>query len=127
MPIINRSRLWIAYLITGAVVCALYMFVSPLKGSGPVINGLGLSGVIAVLVAIRVHRPDSRVAWYCFAAGLALFWMGDVYTYSYPKLTGASVPFPSFGDALYLAVYPVLMTGLLLLVRRRNRDARESG
>ena len=33
------------------------------------------------------------------------------------------MPFPSPGDAMYIAVYPVLMTGLLLLVRRRNRRA----
>ena len=59
----------------------------------------------------------------CFAAGLALFWLGDLYTYSYPKLFGADVPFPSAGDAIYLAVYPVLMAGLIVLVRRRNQRA----
>ena len=54
----------------------------------------------------------------------ALFWLGDLYTYSYPQLLGADVPFPSLGDALYLAVYPALMAGLLLLVRRRNAGTR---
>jgi diguanylate cyclase (GGDEF)-like protein/PAS domain S-box-containing protein len=33
------------------------------------------------------------------------------------------VPFPSVGDAMYLLVYPLLMCGLLLLVRSRNRGA----
>ncbi len=101
----------------------LYVFVPPLKGSGPVINVLGLSGVIAIVAGMRMHRPRARSAWWCFAAGLALFWAGDVYTYSYPKLTGADVPFPSAGDAMYIAVYPALMLGLLILVRRRNRRA----
>ena len=66
-----------------------------------------------------------RRAWPggAFAAGLALFWLGDLYTYSYPKLFGADVPFPSAGDAIYLAVYPVLMAGLIVLVRRRNQRA----
>ena len=95
----------------------------PLKGSGPVINLLGLYGVLGVVAGIRIHRPRARLAWWCFALGLALFWLGDIYTYSYPKLFGADVPFPSLGDAIYLAVYPALMIGLVVLVRRRNQRA----
>jgi diguanylate cyclase (GGDEF)-like protein/PAS domain S-box-containing protein len=124
-PQANRSalsrRLWWIYLLFGAIVCGLYVFVPPLKGSGPVINGLGLYGVLGIVAGIRMHRPGARLAWWCFALGLALFWLGDLYTYSYPKLFGADVPFPSLGDAIYLAVYPALMIGLVILVRRRNR------
>jgi diguanylate cyclase (GGDEF)-like protein/PAS domain S-box-containing protein len=118
-----RTHAWRIYLAVAGAVTFLYVFVPPLKGSGPVINLLGLSGVIAIVAGMRLHRPRARSAWWCFAAGLALFWAGDVYTYSYPKLTGADVPFPSAGDAMYIAVYPVLMLGLLVLVRRRNRRA----
>ena len=32
------------------------------------------------------------------------------------------LPFPSFGDGDYLTVYPALMAGLLMLVRRRNPE-----
>ena len=87
------------------------------------INGLGLYGVIGVVGGIRVHKPKAAVAWWFMAAGLLLFFLGDVYTYSYPKLFHADVPFPSLGDAMYIGVYPVLMVGLLLLVRRRNQRA----
>ncbi len=52
-----------------------------------------------------------------------LFWIGDLYTYGVRELFDVSIPFPSFGDAVYLAVYPVLMAGLLVLARRRNRRA----
>jgi diguanylate cyclase (GGDEF)-like protein/PAS domain S-box-containing protein len=116
-------HLWWAYLGVGSVFCGLYLFVSPLQGSGPVINSLGFYGVLGVVAGIRIHRPQARLAWWCFAAGLLLFWMGDLYTYSYPKLFHADVPFPSIGDAIYLAVYPVLMVGLGVLVRRRNQRA----
>jgi diguanylate cyclase (GGDEF)-like protein/PAS domain S-box-containing protein len=116
-----RKHVWWAYLAVGALGCALYVFIAPLKGSGPVINGLGLSGVIAVLAGIQMNRPKARLPWWCFVLGLFLFWLGDMYTYSYPKLFHVAVPFPSFGDAVYLAVYPALMLGLLVLVRRRNR------
>lgn len=108
-------------------VTVLYVFVPPLQGSGPVINGLGLSGVLAVVAGIRRHRPNARVAWWLLAFGLFLFWLGDIYTYSYPKLFHVAVPFPSIGDAIYLTVYPVQMLGLLLLVRRRNRGADATG
>jgi diguanylate cyclase (GGDEF)-like protein/PAS domain S-box-containing protein len=119
----SRRYVWATFLAFGAFVCLLYLFVPPLKGSGPVINGLGLYGVLGVVAGIRIHRPRARLAWWCFALGLALFWLGDLYTYSYPKLFGADVPFPSLGDAIYLAVYPALMIGLVVLVRRRNQRA----
>ncbi len=67
-----------------------------------------------------MHRPGARAAWWLFAAGQFLFFGGDVYTYGYRKVFGADVPFPSAGDALYLAVYPFLIAGLFVLVKRRN-------
>jgi diguanylate cyclase (GGDEF)-like protein/PAS domain S-box-containing protein len=115
-----RNRVWALYLgVTGALML-VYLFFPPLAGNGPLINLLGLSGVVAIVVGIRMNRPRARVAWWFFAAGQFLFFAGDMYTYSYPKLAGVEVPFPSFGDALYVAVYPVLMAGLLVLVKRRT-------
>jgi diguanylate cyclase (GGDEF)-like protein/PAS domain S-box-containing protein len=99
---------------------AAYLFLPSLAGNGPLINALGLSGVVAIVVGIRLHRPTARAAWWLFVLGQFLFFAGDLYTYSYPKLLGADVGFPSIGDALYLAVYPALMAGLLVLVKRRN-------
>ena len=90
-------------------------------------NLLGLSPVVAIVVGIRRYTPASRGPWFWFAVGLALFWLGDLYTYSYPKLFGAEVPFPSLGDGVYVAVYPALMAGLLLLVRRRNPERDRAG
>ena len=116
----RSGRAWALYLGATCALTALYLFFPPLAGNGPLINGLGLSGVVAIVVGIRMNRPRARAAWWLFAAGQFLFFAGDLYTYSYPKLFGAEVGFPSVGDALYLAVYPVLMAGLLLLVRRRN-------
>ena len=120
-------RAWKAYLAFGAVAVALYVLVPPFRGSAPFMNALGLSGVLAVVLGIRRNRPASPLPWWCFVGGLALFWLGDVYTYSYPKLLHHEVPFPSAGDALYLLVYPALMTGLLLLVRRRNPHRKARG
>ena len=114
------SYAWVGYLGVSAVLAALYLFTSQFKGNGPLINLLGLSSPIAIVIGIRLHRPKAVAAWLLFAVGQFLFFAGDLYTYSYPKLLGADVPFPSPGDAIYLLVYPALMGGLLLLVRRRN-------
>jgi diguanylate cyclase (GGDEF)-like protein/PAS domain S-box-containing protein len=123
----KRVALWQAYLAAGALVCALYVFVAPFKGSGPVINLLGLSPVVAIIVGVRRHRPVSRGPWRWFAVGMTLFWLGDLYTYSYPRLFGAEVPFPSLGDAAYVTVYPALMAGLAMLIRRRNPEHDRAG
>ena len=122
-PASAASRAWMLFLAVGAIMLALYLFVPPLKGSGPVMNLLGLAPVVAIAVGIRWHRPRAAFAWVCFGIGFAFFWLGDLYTYSYPLLLEREVPFPSPGDAAYLAVYPALIAGVVILERRRNRRA----
>jgi diguanylate cyclase (GGDEF)-like protein/PAS domain S-box-containing protein len=122
-----RGRAWILYLATGALLTAAYLWFPPLKANGPLINVLGLSSSIAIAVGIYLHRPRAKAAWLLFIVGQFLFFAGDLYTYSYPKLTGAEVEFPSYGDAIYLTVYPALVTGLLVLVRRRNPQGDRAG
>jgi diguanylate cyclase (GGDEF)-like protein/PAS domain S-box-containing protein len=123
----RKPHAWELYLAVGVLVTILYWAVPPFKGSGPVINGLGLSGVVAVIFGVRRNRPASALPWWFFALGLGLFWLGDLYTYSYPKLLHKDVPFPSAGDGIYLTVYPALMAGLVMLVRRRNPDRDRAG
>jgi diguanylate cyclase (GGDEF)-like protein/PAS domain S-box-containing protein len=115
-----RKRLWVVYLMAGAVLTAAYVWFPPLKGNGPLINLLGLSSSIAIAVGMYLHRPKARAVWFLFIVGQFLFFAGDLYTYSYPKLFGVDVEFPSLGDAIYLMVYPPLIAGLLILVKRRN-------
>src|ERR671933_618960 len=124
---LRRLGAWRLYLAAGAIVCALYVWVPPFAGSGPVMNALGLSPVLAILAGLRMHRPASRGPWWLFALGLLLFWLGDLYTYSYPRLFGADVPFPSLGDGAYVLVYPALMAGLLMLLRRGHPERGRAG
>jgi diguanylate cyclase (GGDEF)-like protein/PAS domain S-box-containing protein len=122
-----RARLWIIFLAAGALLTAAYLWLPPLKASGPLINLLGLSSSVAIAVGIYLHRPKARAAWLLFIVGNFLFFAGDLYTYSYPKLFGVEVEFPSLGDAIYLTVYPALVAGLLVLVRRRNPRGDRAG
>ncbi len=116
-----RRRAWMVYLAAGVVATVLYLTAAPLKGNTFVMFALGLSPVIAIPCAIRLHQPEVKAPWYWFAGGFLLFWLGDLYTYSYPKLTGNETPFPSLGDGAYIAVYPALMVGLLLVVAAARR------
>jgi diguanylate cyclase (GGDEF)-like protein/PAS domain S-box-containing protein len=115
-----RDHAWAWFLAVTGLLTAAYLFFPPLAGNGPLINSLGLLGVLAIVAGIRIHKPKAQAAWWLFVLGQFLFFSGDLYTYSYPKLFHTDVGFPSLGDALYLAVYPALMAGMLLLVRRRN-------
>ena len=118
-----RTHAWWIYLAVCTVLVGAYVLVPPLKGQPVLMNGLGFSGVVAVLAGMRIYRPRARGAWLCFALGLSLQLAGDVYTYSIRELGHVNVPFPSVGDAMYLLVYPLLMCGMLMLVRSRNRGA----
>jgi len=115
-----RRHAWAWYLGLTGVLTAAYLFFPPLAGNGPLINFLGFSGVVAIVAGIKIHKPKAQAAWWLFVLGQFLFFAGDLYTYSYPKLFHADVGFPSAGDALYLTVYPALMAGMILLIRRRN-------
>jgi diguanylate cyclase (GGDEF)-like protein/PAS domain S-box-containing protein len=118
---LRRTQAWQLYLAVGAAGAVLYMLVPPLQGNALVFNALGLTSWLAVIVGIRRNRPSYALPWWLFSAGLCLFWLGDLYTYTVPKyILHHEVGFPSIGDALYLAVYVIQMLGLLLLVRRRT-------
>jgi diguanylate cyclase (GGDEF)-like protein/PAS domain S-box-containing protein len=116
-----RPHAWQCYLAFGTVGAFLYLLVPPLKGNALFFNALGMTSWVAVIAGIRRNRPRYALPWYLFALSLFMYWLGDLYTYSYPKyILHHEVPFPSVGDALYLTVYIAQMLGLLALVHRRS-------
>jgi hypothetical protein len=120
----TRRNLWLWYVAAMGVLTVCYMAVPPLKGYAVVINIIGFTSPVAIFVAMRMHKPKAQLAWYLLMIGQLLYFAGDFYTYTYPDLLGGTVGFPSLGDAIYLSVYPALVGGLLLLVRRRNPATR---
>ncbi|MET0419951.1 MAG: bifunctional diguanylate cyclase/phosphodiesterase [Actinoplanes sp.] len=82
-------------------------------------NVIGLASAVAVLVGVRLHRPQRPGMWYWFAAGQVLAVLGDI-TYDYHLYGLGHVPYPSIADAFYLAAYPFRIMGLLLLSRHRR-------
>ncbi|HTX94955.1 MAG TPA: bifunctional diguanylate cyclase/phosphodiesterase [Mycobacterium sp.] len=75
-----------------------------------------LNVLAAALIAVRAYRVTAdRAAWSLIAAGMALSAMGDV-VYALWVPDGQS---PSAADPLYLAFYPFVYAGLVLLMRAR--------
>lgn len=112
MPRVGRLSLrrhaWAVYLFsTGLLGLAYLVFKGTPVNSGPVFNVLGLSSVVAIVTAIRVHRT-ARFSWGLIAAGLSTFVAGDVLAYNYTRFFGGQLPFPSVADGFYLATGPLL-------------------
>ena len=81
---------------------------------------LGLSAVAALVVGARIYRPRQPLAWYLLAAGLFMLTAGDTINNGYEWVLQTEAPFPSSADVVYLAFFPLLAAGLLLLVRART-------
>jgi diguanylate cyclase (GGDEF)-like protein/PAS domain S-box-containing protein len=114
-----KSRAWLLYLGGGIAALLGFLFLPHLR-QGWVFNLISLSSPIAIVVAVRMWKPNARAPWYLFALGQTFFVVGDVITYNYNDFFGTDLPYPSIGDVAYLLVYPCLVWGLLELIRRRN-------
>ena len=75
-----------------------------------------------ILVGVRADPAGRHLPWYLFAVGQFGFVLGDGIRAVYESGLGVEAPFPSVADATYLAAYPILAVGVLLLVRQRDKD-----
>ena len=62
-----------------------------------------LAAAVAILVGIRLHRPERPEGWYWLAAGQAAFLVGNVKWYVVSAATGRPTPFPSYADWAFVA------------------------
>jgi diguanylate cyclase (GGDEF)-like protein/PAS domain S-box-containing protein len=117
------ARISWLYLLATVPVALLYLFGPDATNGKWVFNVIGASSVIAILVGVRRNRTDAPLAWWLFAFGQAVFVVGDVIAYNYHRFFGTETPFPSVADVFYLAVYPSLIVGLLVLIHRRDSSS----
>ena len=108
------------FALAGVVAGVAHFAVPSTDVGGFLYLGLAVSSAIAIPAGIRRNRPDAASAWYVLAAGVGVFLAGDVVFYFYKLVRHVERPFPSIADAFFLASYPLLIAGLLLLIRRRN-------
>ena len=113
-------RLWQAILVAGMVVLALH-YLRHVSAGGPRLyetwfyEGLELLGALGCLARAAFVRAE-RSAWFFIGAALLATTCGDVlYDFWY----GGNPPYPSAADVAYLAFYPLIYIGIVLLLRRR--------
>ncbi len=83
-------------------------------------------GALVVAIAVRAARgsTDARIrrAWSLFAASFLAYAIGDAVWFHIEVVQGTDVPSPSIADIGYLAFYPLLVAGLLILPRDRRPE-----
>ena len=130
------SKAWVWFLVFEAVVALIYfpfgipsgrpriLGVVPWMewtGQVPAWSVLGLSAVAAIAYGAYRYRPKAPLAWWFMGAAVFLFITGGTIYKSWHQIMGQQdIPFPSFFDAIYIATYPVLAVGLLILARARG-------
>jgi signal transduction histidine kinase len=124
----STNRIARAYFAAGLGAVALY-FALPWDSFAQtlVYDAIGASAAAASLAGARLFRPSLRLPWYLFGAGLLAFSVGDVLFNLYAFVWHRDPPVPSVADVFYLAGYPFLTAGLILLVRCLRADERRSG
>src|SRR5262245_45979144 len=83
-----------------------------------------LLGTAALVCLARVPsaRGSERTAWALIGAGVLSWWLGEIY-YTAVLWDDPAPPLPSPADAGYLLFPPFTLSGALLLLRVRARDA----
>src|SRR5664280_3022442 len=116
----GRSRFfWRVCLVLGAAAVAAYLLIpAGAARDGFATELIGLSAVVAIVIGVYLYRPRAASAWLLLAAGQLAFVVGDA-LFAYQEYVAHASPFPSIADVYYLSGYPLLATGLALLIRAR--------
>lgn len=107
----------VAFLGAGAPLVAVYVAL-PLTAQDVLYDAIGLAAAAAVAYGAFRYVSAHRIAWLLFSAGLLAFVAGDAVFSWYDLVLKRSPPVPSAADVLYLAGYPLLFAGVLVLFAR---------
>ncbi|WP_329571596.1 putative bifunctional diguanylate cyclase/phosphodiesterase [Kitasatospora sp. NBC_01266] len=114
----QRQRLMAGYL-TWMVVCTGIYYAYP----GQRIiwwTGIGLGGVTAIVIGVRLNRPAHPVPWLLLAAANLSFTAGEVVQVIQTQFLHLNNPFPSVADGFYLAEYLLYAAGVWGFIRWRT-------
>jgi signal transduction histidine kinase len=124
MSDVAATRSWLHYLAGGAVVVLAYLLFPPLAVADwlprlPLYGAVSASAVVCLVLGVRRHRPEQPLPWYLLLAGQVLCLLAGLTFYSLHLVAGSEA-YPSVADLLYLAHYPLVVAGVLALVRSRT-------
>ena len=124
----RAPAVWGWYLVASAAASAGF-FLLPAGGlaQGSLFAVIGAAVPAAIVVGLRVHRPQHRRVWRLLLAGQAVSAVANLVYYPFTVAAGVTLPYPSAADALYLTAYGLLIAGLAVLVRERSRGGDRAG
>jgi signal transduction histidine kinase len=108
---VREARAAAIFLAAGFALTVVYFALSPGAAQNDLYDVLGIGSALAIGLSIRLNRPDYPLPWLLFAAGNLAFAIADVI---FNHLVNP--PTPSVADWFYLAGYPLVVAGLILLV-----------
>lgn len=112
------SGLWTAYLAV-VILAILALILAPSTSvRAAVFVAIAASAPVAIMVGVRVNRPERPLIWHLIGLGLALNAVAEALWYLYEFVLDIE-PFPSVADAFYLSTYPLLAAGLICLIKER--------
>jgi hypothetical protein len=114
-----RPPAWLAFLAGSALVGFASLTLPWSVARVVLYNGLGLAAAVAMVVGARRHPARDRLVWYLLAAGMASFATGDLVFSVLDEVLHVAA-YPSVADALFLAMYPLVISGLVVLISRRT-------
>jgi signal transduction histidine kinase len=112
---------WTALAVIGSAVVAYALLPSHLNALRNVViySGVELAASLCIVVGVLRFRPRAAGAWLAIAAGVFVWFIGDLLWGIY-ELVGRD-PFPSVADLFYIAGYPLIAAGLGYAAWRRGR------
>ncbi len=119
------AALWLRYVAIGIAATLVYLLIPPGAPVWVQVSRVLMYGVVsasaaaALLIGVRLHRPENRLPWYLLAIGQLVYLAADLTFYTLHDLLHSDT-FPSPADALYLGHYPFVVVGVLLLARSRT-------
>ena len=110
---VRESRVGAIFLAAALALTVAYFVIPRGAAQNDINEVIGIASALAIVLGVRLNRPSFPLPWLLFAAGNLLFALGDVV---FNQLNNP--PTPSAADWFYLAGYPPLAAGLVLLLIR---------
>jgi two-component system cell cycle response regulator len=116
-------RLWMAYLITGFLGIGSY-YLTVALAAPPFLRVIlyclvSASAAVAVFYGCTCNRPRVWLPWVLLGLSQVVYAAADTSFYVSHYILG-STAYPALADVLYLSHYPLLVGGLISLIRLRT-------
>ncbi|MEU8509961.1 EAL domain-containing protein [Kitasatospora sp. NPDC048722] len=114
----RRQRLMVCYLLWMVAFVSAY-YSDP---SQRIVwwTGIGLGGVAAIVIGVRLNHPSHALPWYLLALANLSFTAGEVVQAVQLQILHLNNPFPSVADGFYLAEFVLYAAGVLGFIRWRT-------